>query len=91
MGDYFDRYVRDEAHLWAVMRYMEENPVKAGLVRLAREWPWIQAVCRIRMRAGRPRSRVEPTDRSPRQHDSMVVTAISAAFGHARGGGTTDS
>ena len=41
MGDYFDRYVRDEAHLWAVMRYMEENPVKAGLVRLAREWPWM--------------------------------------------------
>ena len=26
MGDYFDRYVRDEAHLWDVMRYMEENP-----------------------------------------------------------------
>ena len=41
MGDYFDRYVRDEAHLWDVMRYMEENPVKAGLVRLAREWPWM--------------------------------------------------
>ena len=40
MGDYFDRYVRDEAHLWDVMRYMEENPVKAGLVHFAREWPW---------------------------------------------------
>ena len=41
MGDYFDRYVRDEAHLWDVMRYMEENPVKAGLVRFAGEWPWM--------------------------------------------------
>ena len=41
MGDYFDRYVRDEAHLWDVRRYMEENPVKAGLVRAAREWPWM--------------------------------------------------
>ena len=39
MGDYFDRYVRDEAHLWDVMRYLEENPVKAGLVRAARDWP----------------------------------------------------
>ena len=41
MGDYFDRYVRDEAHLWAVMRYMEENPVKAGLVTFTREWRWM--------------------------------------------------
>ena len=41
MRGYFDRYVRDEAHLWAVMRYMEENPVKAGLVRFARERPWM--------------------------------------------------
>ena len=41
MGDYFDRYVRDEKHLCAVMQYMEENPVKAGLVRFAREWRWL--------------------------------------------------
>ena len=47
MGDYFDRYVRDEAHLWDVMRYMEENPVKAGLVRLAREWPWMAGCLQV--------------------------------------------
>ena len=41
MGDYFDRYVRDEKHLSAVIQYMEENPVKAGLVRFAREWRWL--------------------------------------------------
>ena len=40
MGDYFDRYVREGTSL-GVMRYMEENPVKAGLVHFAREWPWL--------------------------------------------------
>lgn len=36
--DYFDRYIRDETHLAAVMRYIEQNPVKAGLVASAQEW-----------------------------------------------------
>ena len=34
--DYFDRYVRDDRHLVAARRYVEENPVKAGLGRVAR-------------------------------------------------------
>jgi REP element-mobilizing transposase RayT len=38
--DYFDRYIRDAAHLWRVVRYIENNPVKARLVRAAAEWPW---------------------------------------------------
>jgi len=40
MPDYFDRYIRDAAHLENVIRYIEENPVKAGLCRLAEEWKW---------------------------------------------------
>src|SRR5258708_17595925 len=41
--DYFDRYIRDEEHFRRVVRYIENNPVKAGLVRAATEWPWSSA------------------------------------------------
>ena len=40
MRDYFDRYVRGEEHLMAAMEYIEQNPVKAGLVRSANDWRW---------------------------------------------------
>ena len=40
MPDYFDRYIRDEQHLGAVTDYMEQNPVKAGLVGSAGDWRW---------------------------------------------------
>ena len=39
MQDYFDRYIRDDHHLAAVIAYIHANPVKAGLVRNEREWP----------------------------------------------------
>ena len=38
--DYFDRYIRDEAHFHKAVHYLEHNPVKAGLVKEAKEWPW---------------------------------------------------
>ena len=40
MQDYFDRYIRDEEHLAAAREYIEQNPVKAGLVRSAGDWQW---------------------------------------------------
>jgi len=43
MPDYFDRYIRDEKHLAAVTDYIEQNPVKAGLVRSAGDWRWSSA------------------------------------------------
>jgi len=30
----------DEPHLMAAARYVSLNPVRAGLVRRARDWPW---------------------------------------------------
>jgi len=38
--DYWDRYVRDEAHFRSALRYLESNPLKAGLARAAAEWPF---------------------------------------------------
>ena len=46
--DYFDRYIRDEDHLRRVIRYIENNPVKAHLARSAAEWPWSSAGFRSR-------------------------------------------
>jgi REP element-mobilizing transposase RayT len=37
----FSSYVlRDEGHLAAAVRYILENPVRAGLCRDSRDWPW---------------------------------------------------
>lgn len=44
--DYFDTLIRDEAHLKRAVRYAEQNPVKAYLVKTAREWPWSSACYR---------------------------------------------
>ena len=40
MDEYFDRYIRDEKHLETVINYIDNNPVKAGLVDEAHKWPW---------------------------------------------------
>jgi putative transposase len=46
--DYFDRFIRDEAHYAVAIRYIEDNPIKAGLAHGAAEWPFSSA----RERAG---------------------------------------
>jgi putative transposase len=33
----------DEDHRWAALRYVEMNPVRAGLVSAPEEWPWSSA------------------------------------------------
>jgi len=44
--DYFDRMIRDEEHYFKTMRYIEENPVKAGLVALPEDWRFSSAYTR---------------------------------------------
>lgn len=38
--DYFDRFIRNRAHFSRAKRYIEDNPVKAGLCKTSSEWPW---------------------------------------------------
>ena len=38
--DYFDRQIRDDAHFADAARYIERNPVKAGLAESAGDWRW---------------------------------------------------
>ena len=37
---YTERTIRDERHLADTIRYVEFNPVSAGMVRDVEEWPW---------------------------------------------------
>ena len=41
--DYWDRYIRDGEHFGKARRYIESNPVKAGLTSEAAAWPWSSA------------------------------------------------
>jgi REP element-mobilizing transposase RayT len=48
MPDYFDRYIRDQAHFDRAMKYVDNNPVKAGLCEKPEDWPWCGAAARVR-------------------------------------------
>jgi REP element-mobilizing transposase RayT len=41
--EYFDRFIRDETHYHTALTYIEDNPVKASLVKVASEWSWSSA------------------------------------------------
>ena len=41
--DYYDRYIRDDDHLRITIDYIEQNPVKAGLVQDATQWKYSSA------------------------------------------------
>jgi putative DNA methylase len=50
--EYHDRFIRDATHLAAVRRYIEENPVTAGLIANAADWSWSSASWERRLSAG---------------------------------------
>jgi putative transposase len=41
--DYWDTFMRDAEHEPKTLRYIENNPVKAGLVCDPKVWPWSSA------------------------------------------------
>jgi len=46
----FKACLLDESHLWNAIRYVERNPVRAGIVKRAEDYPWSSAAahCGIR-------------------------------------------
>ena len=44
----FASFPLDEAHLLAAIRYVERNPVEAGLVQRAEDFPWSSAKTRVK-------------------------------------------
>lgn len=45
--EYYDRFMRDERHFAQTVAYIEQNPVKAGLVKAAEDWPYSSAAFRM--------------------------------------------
>ncbi len=45
--EYYDRFMRDEKHLAQTVAYIEQNPVKAGLVQSAELWRFGSAARRV--------------------------------------------
>ncbi len=43
LREYFDRYMRDDNHLATTIFYVEHNPVEAGIVDQAAQFPWSSA------------------------------------------------
>lgn len=41
--EYYDRFMRNEAHFQRAVEYIHNNPVKAGLVERAEDWPFSSA------------------------------------------------
>jgi len=48
--DYFDRYIRNAKHFENAIDYIENNPVRAGLCKSARDWPFGSARFRSEQR-----------------------------------------
>jgi REP element-mobilizing transposase RayT len=46
MRGYFDRYIRDREHFEKAFRYIENNPVKAGLCKRPEDWQFNSAYLR---------------------------------------------
>ena len=45
----YDHYARDEDEFLRILHYIEQNPVKAGLVRHAQDWRWSSAAVRAEL------------------------------------------
>lgn len=78
--DYWDRLVRNERHLQTVKRYIEENPVAAGLVNKASQWPWGSA--RLGAPMGAPsctRQNAGSAENKSRQPNAECNSAIPGA------------
>ena len=77
----FASYPMDDAHLMAAIRYAENNPVAAGMVAHAEDWPWSSARSHI---AGKrvsddPLTNVAKLGRHVRNWRALLRAGTSAA------------
>ena len=45
-----DMCVMDDSHMWNAIRYVERNPVRAGIVKRAEDYPWSSAAAHCGLR-----------------------------------------
>ena len=53
MREYWDRFIRNKKHFEAIVEYIHENPVKAGLCKSANDWKWSSAGFLLRQKEDR--------------------------------------
>jgi putative transposase len=70
-------YPMDEAHLMIALRYVENNPVKAGLVKAAEQWRWSSAAAHVARQPDRLVSGMEFADVVPNWR-RMLALGIEA-------------
>jgi putative transposase len=77
----FASYPMDDAHLMAAVRYVELNPVAAGMVGRAADWPWSSAASHIagKRAADDPLTDVAALGRHVRNWRAMLRSGLSAA------------
>ena len=77
----FASYPMDDAHLVAAIRYVENNPVAAGLVAEAGDWRWSSARAHVAGRrvAGDPLTDVAALGRHVRNWRAYLARGIEAA------------
>ena len=80
----FASFVMDERHLTACARYVELNPVRAGLVERAEDWIWSSARAHL---SGRPDGLTDPApllDRWPNWRAMLDTSLADADLGAIR-------
>lgn len=78
-------YAMDEAHLMVAMRYVENNPVKAGLVKVAEQWRWSSAVAHVARRPDRLVSGMEFAAAIPNWRRMLAIGLEAADDGEEEG------
>jgi putative transposase len=59
-GRFFAELIEDETHFLGLARYIDQNPVRAGLCRRAELWPWSGCAATVGLRPAAPF--FDPTD-----------------------------
>jgi putative transposase len=76
-GPYTSVAVQSDSHVLTVLRYVEGNPVRAGLVQRAEEWPW-SSVSEMSLGFGRFTSDGPlPRPKNWRDHVNSTANAIA--------------
>jgi putative transposase len=75
--------IQQDGHLLSVMRYVERNALRAGLVRAAEDWPWGSLAWRVRGSASIPLAN-SPVDLPPDWARRVNVPQSSAEIAALR-------
>lgn len=77
----FASYPMDDAHLMAAIRYVERNPVAAGMVARAEDWRWSSAASHLAGKrvAGDPLTDVAALGRHVRNWRAMLRLGLEAS------------